>query len=118
MKLGVARLCLDCDEVHDQERCPICASEVFAFLTRWVPRSNGRLTHVRPSPEGPEVDTYRQITGQPPKNSGGQRLLVRSAVGLGILGMAGWLWRRASGTQAGNGETATSDAPPADQPKP
>ena len=32
MKLGVARLCLDCDEVHDEERCPTCASEVFAFL--------------------------------------------------------------------------------------
>ena len=31
MKLVVARLCLDCDEVHDEERCPTCASEVFAF---------------------------------------------------------------------------------------
>ena len=75
MQLRVARLCLDCEEVHDEYRCPICASEVFAFLTRWVPRSNGRLTHLRPAPEeGPEVDTYRQITGQQPKNSGRQRI--------------------------------------------
>jgi|SRR5687767_520267 len=112
MKLGVSRLCLDCDEVHDQERCPVCASEVFAFLTRWVPRSNGRLTHLRPAPEAPEVETYRQITGQQPKNSGRHRMLLRGAVGLGMLGMAGWLWRRASGTQTETSQTAASDTPP------
>ena len=96
MKLGVARLCLDCDEVHDQERCPICASEVFAFLTRWVPRSNGRLSQpVRPDAERPEVDVYRQITGAQ-RNGGKGRLFMRSAVGLGVLGIVGWMWRRAA----------------------
>ena len=100
MKLGVARLCLDCDEVHDQERCPTCASEVFAFLTRWVPRSNGRLAQpARPSPERPELEAYRQITGIE-RNGGKGRLFVRSVLGLGVLGIAGWLWRRtATGKQ-------------------
>lgn len=116
MKLGVSRLCLDCDEVHDQERCPVCASEVFAFLTRWVPRSDGRLTHVRPSPERPELETYRQITGQQPKDSLRHRLLLRGAVGLGMLGMAGWLWRRASGAPTETADTATSD-PPTEKPQ-
>jgi hypothetical protein len=93
MKLGVARLCLDCDEVHDQERCPTCASEVFAFLTRWVPRSNGRVGQpTRPVPERPELEAYRQITG---KQHAGKSLFVRSAVGLGVLGIVGWMWRRA-----------------------
>ena len=94
MQLRTARLCLDCDEVHDQERCPTCASEVFAFLTRWVPRSNGRLSQpALPVPERPEVDAYRQITGA--QRNGKGRLFVGSAVGLGVLGVVGWIWRRA-----------------------
>jgi hypothetical protein len=38
MQLNVARLCLDCEELHEAQRCPVCASETFAFVTRWVPR--------------------------------------------------------------------------------
>jgi hypothetical protein len=37
MQLRGTRLCLDCEELHTEDRCPICASEAFAFLTRWVP---------------------------------------------------------------------------------
>jgi hypothetical protein len=110
MKLGVARLCLDCDEVHDQERCPTCASEVFAFLTRWVPRSNGRLGQpARPSPERPEVDAYRQITGAQ-KNGGKGRLFVRSAVGLGVLGIVGWIWRRAAQNKNAPAERSSAES--------
>ena len=39
MKLTTARLCLNCDEVHDAQACPVCVSETFVYLTRWVPRS-------------------------------------------------------------------------------
>ena len=38
MQLDSARLCLNCQEVHDSRHCPRCASETFAYLTRWVPR--------------------------------------------------------------------------------
>src|SRR5688572_26295030 len=38
MELDIARLCLNCEEVHDSQHCPKCASETFAYLTRWVPR--------------------------------------------------------------------------------
>jgi hypothetical protein len=38
MQLTVARLCLDCEELHDSQQCPRCASEAFAYLTNWVPR--------------------------------------------------------------------------------
>ena len=113
MKLGVARLCLDCDEVHDQERCPTCASEVFAFLTRWVPRSSGRIGQpARSLPEGPEVEAYRQITGTQ-RNGGKGRFFVRSAVGLGVLGIVGWMWRR---TVKGK-EEASKDASSVDSPR-
>ena len=40
MRLMNARLCLDCEEVHDEQHCPICGSESFAFLTRWVSPSD------------------------------------------------------------------------------
>ena len=37
MQLRVARLCLDCEEVHAEERCPRCISEHYALLTTWLP---------------------------------------------------------------------------------
>ena len=36
MKQSKAHLCLDCDEVYDEAQCPVCASESFAFIKRWV----------------------------------------------------------------------------------
>lgn len=41
MNLREARLCLDCEELHDDEQCPVCASEAFMFLTRWIPPQDG-----------------------------------------------------------------------------
>ena len=31
-----ARLCLDCDTVFEEARCPSCSSESFFPLSRWV----------------------------------------------------------------------------------
>jgi hypothetical protein len=31
-----ARLCLDCDTVFDEPRCPSCSSESYFPLSRWV----------------------------------------------------------------------------------
>jgi hypothetical protein len=42
MQLRKARLCLDCEELHDQRQCPVCASETFAFLTQWMPAPERR----------------------------------------------------------------------------
>jgi hypothetical protein len=36
MLLENARLCLDCDTVFDEPRCPSCSSESFFPLSRWV----------------------------------------------------------------------------------
>jgi hypothetical protein len=38
MQLAGARVCLDCEEIHESQQCPVCASETFAYVTRWVPR--------------------------------------------------------------------------------
>jgi len=37
MQLRVARLCLDCEELHVGDTCPVCASDRYAFLSAWLP---------------------------------------------------------------------------------
>ena len=59
MQLNMARVCLDCEEIHDSRRCPVCASETFAFLTRWVPRIEPHAP-VRPAPKPIVVPTMVQ----------------------------------------------------------
>jgi len=46
VQLTTARLCLNCDEVHDAQACPACASETFVYLTRWIPRSQPDIRRV------------------------------------------------------------------------
>ena len=61
MQLYVARLCLDCQEVHAETRCPVCASESFAALSRWIPVQDRRA---RPRDRGQDVaETYRRLLG-------------------------------------------------------
>lgn len=48
MQLRVARVCLNCEEVHDAQHCPMCASETYAFLKKWVPVDDRRARPRRP----------------------------------------------------------------------
>jgi hypothetical protein len=106
MQLRSARLCLDCDEVHDAQQCPQCASETFAFITRWVPvpdrpqptseRPAGQLAKPRtrtPEASSPEaLGAYREMLN--PGDRGGKwKTIRRGAVGLALFGIAGWMWR-------------------------
>jgi len=103
MRLMNARLCLDCEEVHDQQHCPICSSESFAFLTRWVTPSDTVTAEAAPRPTRPpdpigrreQVDAYRQILSPSPPTPKRGRLVARSALGLALLGVARVLWRAA-----------------------
>ena len=116
MKLVNARLCLDCEEVHEEQHCPICGSESFAFMTRWVAPSDTVGAEAGPRPSRPpdtaapgrdgverreqlarreQVDAYRQILNpgaQPPRRG---RLVARGAIGLALLGLARAVWRAA-----------------------
>jgi hypothetical protein len=74
VQLTTARLCLNCDEIHDAQACPVCVSETFVYLTRWVPRSQPDVRRVaRPIP----VATVAQ---RPAEDAGVLRLIT---VGLG-----------------------------------
>ena len=102
MQLRTARLCLDCDEVHDMQQCPQCASESFAFITRWVPIPDRPQKRHRPiesaSPEA--LNTYRELLNPEPKSGSGWRTIWRGALGLAIFGVAGWLWRQGGRSSA------------------
>ena len=91
MQLHVARLCLDCNEVHDAQDCPRCGSEAFAYLSRWVPAPERRLRSRTTT--SPEADVYRELIEPASSTSTRGRLLKRSAVGISVLALAGWLLR-------------------------
>ena len=105
MQLRNARLCLDCDEIHQESHCPICASESFAFIKRWVPASERRARPRTPETNGEDretVKTYKELlTASQEQESGLStwQLVRGGAVSLAILGAAGWMWRR--NTQSG-----------------
>jgi hypothetical protein len=91
MQLKIARVCLDCDEVHDAQHCPVCASEAFAYLTRWVPAPERRM---RPRPTtSPEADVYRELTAPDVAAPTRGQLLKQSALGVMVIAVAGWIWR-------------------------
>jgi hypothetical protein len=101
MQLRMARLCLDCEEVHDAQQCPVCASESFAFLTRWIPAPERRLRSRAPE-DHPTVEQDR-LAAVRGLTSG--RALTRGLLGVTSLGVLGWLVGRgvrrpvASGTR-------------------
>ena len=115
MQLRNARLCLDCDEVHDESHCPLCASESFAFIKRWVPASERRARQRPPEADGAHretVNTYKELLAasqEEPRLSTWQ--LVRGgAVSLAILGAAGWIWRRNAQSSSRSDSSPNGDA--------
>jgi hypothetical protein len=79
MQLRVARLCIDCEEVHDSMQCPVCASEAFEYVTRWVPARDGR-DQKRPTAPPPP----------PPTTHGKGKIVGFGILGLGIVGLTQW----------------------------
>src|SRR5712691_8345193 len=108
MRLALARLCLDCEEVHDGDRCPVCGSETFAFLKKWVPPTalaEGSLRlrqDVRSSGSPEQLKTYQQLL-EPDRSASRKRsLIARGALGLAILGAVRLVWHlgKSSGEDA------------------
>jgi|SRR5688572_8119344 hypothetical protein len=112
MQLRNARLCLDCEEIHEAQQCPLCASETFAFMTRWVPAREGRSSRPKVVVEAPkpeELQTYRRMLTpeDTPPRPAAWSLVQRGALGLALFGVAGWLWK--SGNNDGERKDVTED---------
>jgi hypothetical protein len=111
MQLRTARLCLDCEEVHDAHQCPVCASETFTFMTRWVPAPERRDRPRREEPSRPaELQAYRTLL-DPARhpNGSGWKLVRQGAMGLALVGVAGWLWKSASADASASAKAATGE---------
>jgi hypothetical protein len=107
MQLRVARLCLDCEEIHDQLACPICSSESFAYMTRWIPQvENAPRQRPTPAPSRETAETYRELITPTPRPPASRRWAKRGAVALGAIGLASWVWRQAAPT---GGESTSAD---------
>lgn len=109
MQLRIARLCLDCEEIHAEQQCPVCASEAFTFIKRWVPaperRSKARTENAA------DADAYRGLTTTQQKPVGAAQLVKRAVVGVAAASVAGWLWHRT--TREGH----PTNVPPPTQPE-
>jgi hypothetical protein len=107
MRLDDARLCLDCEEIHEEQDCPACGSEAFAFLTRWIqstaPKTKGKAalppsaTHARSAQTAEHLAAWREITdGTPESTDRSKKIVTRSLLGLAAMGIAGWAWSKAA----------------------
>lgn len=106
MRLDDARLCLDCEEIHEEQECPACGSEVFAFLTRWIQSTAPVKLKGKPttgtatsqdSHSAEQLAAWREITDGPTSTpSKGRKLVGRSLLGLAAMGLAGWAWAKTS----------------------
>lgn len=107
MRLDDARLCLDCEEIHEQQECPSCGSEAFAFLKRWIQSTNEERparTVAKAAPAQPpaarpatreQLNAWRKIVAGESADSGrGRKIVGGSLLGLAAMGLAGWAWTR------------------------
>lgn len=115
MHLGVARLCLDCHEVHEYERCPHCTSEAFAFITRWIQLDTpaSKRTEAPPRSDAAhaaeKVNTYRQILKSADSGTRARRWLRNGSLLVAAGYMARWGWQLA--TRQMNGGAGTQKPP-------
>ena len=91
MQLRGTRLCLDCEELHREDRCPVCASDAFAYLTRWVKVEERREKRRGVAPQRPAAPTPLP---------GLARWLTGGAAGLVLVATGRWLWKSTGSTQS------------------
>jgi hypothetical protein len=105
MRLDDARLCLDCEEIHQEQECPACGSEAFAFLTRWIQSTAPKpkkpqppaAAQARSTQVAEHLAAWRGITDGGGDDSGrGKKIVTRSLLGLAAMGLAGWAWAKTS----------------------
>ena len=91
LPLEKARLCLECDTIHDQVSCPQCGSATFFYLANWVkPRPEPQPEPAPPPPRPPEPPRFEMLPRR-------KRHLLRNALmaGAGLLAAYGLLFRPA-----------------------
>ena len=88
MQLRHARLCLNCEEIHAASHCPVCASESFACVGRWIPPNERRQVD-RTSSAGAGLSPGRRA---PQQNRQRSRWVRRGAAGVALLALSRVVW--------------------------
>jgi hypothetical protein len=99
MHLSVARLCLDCQEIHEADRCPVCTSEAFGFMTRWVKIDGApkrESPHDTSAGRPSKVDSYRQLLNPTAQRSRTARWLRKGSLVVAAGYLARWGWQIAT----------------------
>ena len=93
MQLQTARLCLDCEEIHESQQCPACSSHAFGYVSRWVPLALPPARRIAP-PETREHQAYRRLLAPPRSRTVAWGLLAHGAIGVTVLSAARWLLQK------------------------
>jgi hypothetical protein len=132
MQLRNARLCLNCEEIHAAAHCPVCTSESFASLSRWIPaderRAAPRQAGAEPRPARAAVAERVERAAPPAATAPAQtpaparsRWVRRSAAGVAFLAASRILWELSrpvewsSPTLPDDRESAAADLPPGEE---
>lgn len=92
MQLRHARLCLNCEEVHSASHCPVCTSESFAYVSRWVPPGERRQVPRGPATPGAADRTASPLSAvQTPAPH--MRWVKRGAAGVALFAASRLLWQ-------------------------
>jgi len=94
MQLRTARLCLDCDTIHETHQCPVCASPTFAFMTRWVPASERRRAARTATASSAATTAYRRLLTADSLRPKALDLLKDGSIVFAVVSFARWSWRR------------------------
>ena len=97
---------MDCEEIHEEQECPSCGSEAFAFVTRWVTpadaslprrpkRAKAPLPDEQPEVTSDQLDAWRRIVSGTPAPRRAGSFVAKGLVGLAAMGLAGWAWTKA-----------------------
>jgi len=86
MQLRNARLCLNCEEIHAAAHCPVCTSESFAFVSRWIPVEERRKEPRRPALDAAQPAPRTAVPGR-------MRWVKRGAAGVAVLAASRMLWQ-------------------------
>src|SRR6478752_4404555 len=94
MQLRNARLCLNCEEIHAAAHCPVCTSESFAYVSRWIPPDERRL---EPRAAPPPQAAAPALPARPPRSeskpAATRRWVRRGATGMAVLAASRLLWQ-------------------------
>lgn len=112
MQLSVARLCLDCQEIHEHDRCPVCTSEAFGFMTRWIKMdaaTQGPAKREKPAARTTKAEAYRRILNPAPQRSTSARWLRKAGIVVATGYLARWGWNIASHVERSSPTQADTD---------